>query len=65
MTGEYKLASNWIQQDVLRTIKEKKSTVAEFPVRPDALADLINRVEAGGAEHEPGPRDPGPDDRDR
>ena len=23
-TGEYKLASNWIQQDVLRTIKEKK-----------------------------------------
>src|SRR5262249_129996 len=43
-TGEYKLASNWIQQDVLRTIKDKKLTVAEFPVRPDALADLINRV---------------------
>ena len=31
-TGEFKLASNWIQQDVLRTIKEKKLTVAEFPV---------------------------------
>ena len=46
-TGEFKLASNWIQQDVLRTIKEKKLTVAEFPVRPDQLADLINRVKAG------------------
>jgi aspartyl-tRNA(Asn)/glutamyl-tRNA(Gln) amidotransferase subunit B len=44
VTGEYKLASNWVQQDVLRTAKEKKVTLAEFPVRPDALADLINRV---------------------
>ncbi len=46
-TGEFKLASNWIQQDVLRTIKEKKLTVAEFPVRPEGLADLINRVKRG------------------
>jgi len=43
-TGEAKLASNWIQQDVLRTIKETKTTLAEFPVKPDGLADLINRV---------------------
>src|SRR6516225_7231084 len=27
-TGEFKLASHWIQQDVLRMIKEQKSTVA-------------------------------------
>ena len=33
-TGELKLASNWIQQDVLRTIKEQKLSVAEFPVGP-------------------------------
>jgi aspartyl-tRNA(Asn)/glutamyl-tRNA(Gln) amidotransferase subunit B len=46
-TGEYKLASNWIQQDVLRTIKEKKLAIAEFPVRPDGLAGLINRVKRG------------------
>ena len=46
-TGQYKLASNWIQQDVLRTIKEKKMSVAEFPVAPAGLADLINRVERG------------------
>lgn len=43
-TGEYKLASNWVQQDVLRTVKEQKISLAEFPVKPDALADLINRV---------------------
>ena len=46
-TGESKLASNWIQQDVLRTIKEKKMAVADFPVRPEGLADLINRVKRG------------------
>ncbi len=43
-TGEFKLASNWIQQDVLREAKERKITLAEFPVKPDGLADLINRV---------------------
>jgi aspartyl-tRNA(Asn)/glutamyl-tRNA(Gln) amidotransferase subunit B len=47
VTGEYKLVSNWIQQDVLRTIKEKKLTLAEFPVRPEKLAELINRVKRG------------------
>ncbi len=46
-TSEFKLASNWIQQDVLRSIKEKKLTVAEFPVRPAQLAGLINRVKGG------------------
>jgi aspartyl-tRNA(Asn)/glutamyl-tRNA(Gln) amidotransferase subunit B len=46
-TGEFKLASNWIQQDVLRTIKDKKQTIAEFPVSPESLADLINRVKRG------------------
>ncbi len=45
-TGEFKLASNWIQQDVLRTVKEKKIDLAEFPVGPEALAELINRVKS-------------------
>jgi aspartyl-tRNA(Asn)/glutamyl-tRNA(Gln) amidotransferase subunit B len=43
-TGEYKLTSNWVQQDVLRVAKERKIGLADFPVRPEALADLINRV---------------------
>jgi aspartyl-tRNA(Asn)/glutamyl-tRNA(Gln) amidotransferase subunit B len=46
-TSESKLASNWVQQDVLRTIKDRKLTVASFPVGPDALADLIHRVKRG------------------
>ncbi len=44
-TGEFKLASNWVTQDILRSVKEKKQTLAEFPVTPAALADLINRVQ--------------------
>lgn len=43
-TGESKLASNWIQQDLLRIAKERKVALAEFPLRPEGLADLINRV---------------------
>jgi aspartyl-tRNA(Asn)/glutamyl-tRNA(Gln) amidotransferase subunit B len=43
-TEEYKLASNWIQQDVLRSIKEKKLSLVDFPIRPDELAELVNRV---------------------
>ena len=43
-SGEAKLASNWIQQDVLRAIKEKKLALADFPVGAEALADLIDRV---------------------
>ena len=40
----YKLASNWVQQDILRIVKERKIPIGEFPVGPEALADLINRV---------------------
>ena len=32
---------------MLRTIKEKKLALADFPVRPDELAELINRVKRG------------------
>jgi aspartyl-tRNA(Asn)/glutamyl-tRNA(Gln) amidotransferase subunit B len=43
-TGEAKLACNWVTQDILRVVKEKKLALADFPVRPAALADLVNRV---------------------
>ena len=45
--GEGKLASNWMQQDVLRTLNERGGVIGEFPIRPDALADLIDRVRKG------------------
>jgi aspartyl-tRNA(Asn)/glutamyl-tRNA(Gln) amidotransferase subunit B len=45
--GEGKVASNWLQQDVLRTLNERGETIEAFPIRPDALADLIGRVQKG------------------
>ncbi len=44
-TNAYKLASNWIQQDILRVAKERKLTLDKFPVRPETLADLVGRVD--------------------
>ena len=43
-TGAFKLASNWVQQDILRIVKERKIPIGDCPVGPEALADLINRV---------------------
>jgi aspartyl-tRNA(Asn)/glutamyl-tRNA(Gln) amidotransferase subunit B len=37
--GDGKLASNWVQQDVLRTLNEQGSSIADFPVSAAALAD--------------------------
>jgi len=45
--GEGKVASNWMQQDVLRTLNERGGSIGDFPIRPDALADLIGRVAKG------------------
>jgi len=45
--GDGKLASNWIQQDVLRTLNETGSTIGDFIVRPPALAELLVRVKDG------------------
>ena len=45
--GDGKLASNWIQQDVLRTLNERQIGIDEFPVRPAGLAELLQKV-AGG-----------------
>ncbi|RLS35173.1 MAG: Asp-tRNA(Asn)/Glu-tRNA(Gln) amidotransferase subunit GatB [Planctomycetota bacterium] len=45
--GEGKVASNWMQQDVLRTLNERGGTIGEFPVRPPVLAEIIGRVAKG------------------
>jgi len=45
--GDGKLASNWVQQDVLRTLNERQIDVAKFPVAAGALAELIRTVRAG------------------
>ena len=45
--GEGKVASNWMQQDVLRTLNERGGMIGEFPVRPEAVADIIGRIAKG------------------
>jgi aspartyl-tRNA(Asn)/glutamyl-tRNA(Gln) amidotransferase subunit B len=47
LVGEGKVASNWMQQDVLRTLNERGGTIADFPLRPAAVADIIGRVQKG------------------
>ena len=49
-SGDGKAASNWVQQDVLRTLKERQIGIGDYPVRPRELADLIRRVRAGELE---------------
>jgi aspartyl-tRNA(Asn)/glutamyl-tRNA(Gln) amidotransferase subunit B len=45
--GEGKVASNWMQQDVLRTLNERGGSIDAFPVRPATVADIIGRVAKG------------------
>lgn len=42
-----KRASSWIQQDVLRTLKEQEWEVEQFPVAAGRLAELLAAIEAG------------------
>ncbi|MEN6408030.1 MAG: Asp-tRNA(Asn)/Glu-tRNA(Gln) amidotransferase subunit GatB [Thermoguttaceae bacterium] len=48
--GDGKVASNWVQQDVLRWLGERQLGVEQYPVRPNALAELIGKVRAGAFE---------------
>ena len=45
--GDGKAAGNWIQQDVLHWLNERQVDVGRYPVRPNALAELIGRVRDG------------------
>jgi aspartyl-tRNA(Asn)/glutamyl-tRNA(Gln) amidotransferase subunit B len=47
LTGDGKQASNWMQQDVLRTLNEQNISIEAYPLRPEGLADLLKRVAAG------------------
>ncbi len=48
--GDGKAASNWMQQDVLRTLNERQIDIERFPVPVESLADLIKRVRGGQIE---------------
>jgi aspartyl-tRNA(Asn)/glutamyl-tRNA(Gln) amidotransferase subunit B len=46
-TGDGKLASNWLQQDVLRTLNDRGWDIAAFPVTAPALVVLLKKVQSG------------------
>ena len=45
--GDAKLACNWVSQDVLRVLKERESTIDQFPVSATALGEFVGKIKAG------------------
>jgi aspartyl-tRNA(Asn)/glutamyl-tRNA(Gln) amidotransferase subunit B len=46
-TGDAKRAGNWVQQEVLRVLKERHLEIASFPVSAESLSELLLRIERG------------------
>ena len=46
-SGDGRLASNWIQQDVLRTLADRQITIDRFPISVERLTALLTKVKAG------------------
>jgi aspartyl-tRNA(Asn)/glutamyl-tRNA(Gln) amidotransferase subunit B len=49
-SGDAKQASNWIQRDVLRLLKERGLSITELPVSPEDLGALIRKTFIGELE---------------
>jgi aspartyl-tRNA(Asn)/glutamyl-tRNA(Gln) amidotransferase subunit B len=47
LSGEPKLASNWVMGDILRFLNEQKKCIGECVVTPAALAEMICLIQAG------------------
>lgn len=45
--ADAKQASNWVMGDVLRVLKEEKIEISAFPVKPEALAEMIQLISDG------------------
>ncbi len=46
-SGDAKRTSAWIQQDILRTLKENHWELSEFPLPAETLGDLLKEIRAG------------------
>ncbi|QGJ69580.1 Aspartyl/glutamyl-tRNA(Asn/Gln) amidotransferase subunit B [Planctomycetales bacterium 10988] len=44
--GDAKLVSNWLQQDIMRTLKERNITIEELPVSAPMLTELLKKVQS-------------------
>jgi len=47
LSGEPKVASNWVMGDVLRFLNEEKKDIRACPITPAALAELIGLIKEG------------------
>ncbi len=47
LSGEPKIASNWVMGDVLRFLNEEKKDIRACPITPAALAEMINLIKEG------------------
>jgi aspartyl-tRNA(Asn)/glutamyl-tRNA(Gln) amidotransferase subunit B len=47
LVGDGKLASNWVQQDVMRTLNDQKIDAEKFALRPRQLAELLAAIQKG------------------
>lgn len=45
--GDGKLAGNWMQQDVMRSLKERGESIEQFPISAPSLAELLQAVQRG------------------
>jgi aspartyl-tRNA(Asn)/glutamyl-tRNA(Gln) amidotransferase subunit B len=46
--GDAAEAKNWLGNDILQTLNERKITIKDFPVPPAAIAELIREVQSTG-----------------
>ena len=42
--GDGKQAANWITQDVLREMKQRNQSIADFAIRPEVLGALLDQI---------------------
>jgi aspartyl-tRNA(Asn)/glutamyl-tRNA(Gln) amidotransferase subunit B len=47
LSGQPKIASNWIMGDVLRFLNEDKKEIRDCPIAPAALAEMIRLIQDG------------------
>jgi aspartyl-tRNA(Asn)/glutamyl-tRNA(Gln) amidotransferase subunit B len=47
LSGEPKIAGNWVMGDVLRFLNEEKRDIRDCPIKPSALAGMIKLIQAG------------------
>jgi aspartyl-tRNA(Asn)/glutamyl-tRNA(Gln) amidotransferase subunit B len=48
LSGDAKTASNWMANQVLQTLNERKTMITGFSLKAPALADLIKQIQATG-----------------